>query len=84
MTTSGATVQDYQSPYYTPLVDCKIEIGSVIGLVQRLVEVDMIRAPLINTPLQRGDLSERGSPNCFNSFTTSAWRKTVKTVAIDQ
>ena len=31
-----------------------IEIDSVTGTGQRLVEVDLIRLPLINTPLQRG------------------------------
>ena len=35
---------------------CNIEIDSVTGTGQRLVEVDVIRLPLINTPLQRGDL----------------------------
>ena len=38
------------------LVACNIEIDSVTGIGQRLVEVDLIRLPLINTPLQRGDL----------------------------
>ena len=35
------------------------------------------------TPLFRGVIGKRESPNCFNSFATSTKRETVKTVAID-
>ena len=37
-------------------MNCNIEIGSVTGLGKRLVDVDIDSFPLINTPLQRGDL----------------------------
>ena len=49
------------------LVNCNTEICSVIGLRQSLVEVDMIRFPLINTPLQRGGMWARIS-ELFQQF----------------
>ena len=60
---------------------CNIEIDSVRGTGQRLVEVDLIRLPLINTPLQRGDLR---SANLRTSFTASTGGKTVKTVGTER
>ena len=65
-------------------MDCKIEIGSVIGLVQRLVEVEMSRAALINTPLQRGDLSGTVLPTVSTVSQLPLGEKTVETIAIDQ
>ena len=35
------------------------------------------------TPLFRGVIGERESPNCINTFSTSTKRETVKTVAVD-
>ena len=61
-----------------------LEIGSVIGLVQRLVEVDMIRVPLINTPLQRGDLCGAALPTVSTVSQLPRGEKTVETVAIDR
>jgi len=63
-------------------VDCNIEIGSVVGLVQSLVEVDMIHSPLINTPLQRGDLWGADLPTVSTVSQRPRGAKTVKTVAI--
>ena len=60
-----------------------IEIDSVTGTGQRIVEVDLIRLPLINTPLQRGDLRS-ADPNCFNSFTPSTGGKPIKTVGTER
>ena len=59
-----------------------IEIGRASAAARVSFEIAVIRCPLINTPLQRGDW-EAESPNCFNSFATSTNRETVKTVAID-
>ena len=65
-------------------MDCNIEIGSVIGLVQRLVKVDMNCPLLINTPLQRGDLSGAALPTVSTVSQLPRGEKTVETVAIDQ
>lgn len=44
---------------------------------------NLLRRPLIKTPLQRGDFWGAGLLNCFNSFATSTrGDKTVETVAI--
>src|SRR5437773_1717433 len=72
-----------QKPQKQQLVDCNIEIGSVVGLGQSLVEVDMIRSPLINTPLQRGDLWGADLPTVSTVSHRLRGAKTVKTVAID-
>ncbi len=65
-------------------MNCNIEIGSVIGLGQSLVEVDMIRFPLINTPLQRGVLSGADLPTVSTVSLRPRGAQTVKTVAIDR
>src|SRR5258705_2604343 len=56
------------------IVTCNIEICRVVGLRQSLVEVDMIRFPLITPIFTEGCDVGRVSPNCFNSFTTSTRR----------
>ena len=58
------------TPDCDKLMNCKIEIGSVIGLGKSLVEVDIDSFPVINTTLQRVICGSRIS-NSFKSFTTS-------------
>ena len=66
------------------LVTCNIEICRVVGLRQSLVEVDMIRFPLINTPLQRGGMWGADLQTVSTVSLRRRGAKTVKTVAIDR
>ena len=68
------------TPGCDKLMNCKIEIGSVIGLGKSLVEVDIDSFPLINTPF-RGVICGSRISNCFKSFTTStrAQNRTTET-----
>ena len=65
-------------------VASNIEIGSVTGTGQRLVEVDMIRLSLINTPLQRGDLRSADLRTVSTVSRSPQSGKTVETVPTDR
>ena len=65
------------------LVACNIEIGSTSAAARVSFEIAVIRCPLINTPLQRGDWGARVLRTVSTVSLTSTKGATVKTVAID-
>ena len=59
-----------------------IEIGRASAAARVSFEIAVIRCPLINTPLQRGDWGARVS-ELFQQFLDIHEVRTVKTVAIE-